>query len=59
MGVTGGTASHFGTAGFGTWRRRCATAIAWVRLSKIDDYLVDNVSKLRLSDMNRLVNKKA
>ena len=31
-------------------------AIAWVRLSKIDDYLTDNVSLVRLSDFGLEVN---
>jgi hypothetical protein len=34
-------------------------AIAWVRLSKIVDYLVDNVYADRLSDLWRPVNDKA
>jgi len=47
-------ASHFGT---GTELR--GRAVALVRLSKIVDYLVDNVSSDRLSDLKRVVNDKA
>ena len=39
-------------------RRLEATAISWVRLSKIDDYLVDNVRCNRLSDLGHAVNDK-
>ena len=39
----------------GRGSRSCA---AWVRLSKIDDYLVDNVCCSRLSDLEVVVNDK-
>ena len=47
-------ASHFGT-GLGLKGH----AIALVRLSKIADYLVDNASSDRLSDLEGAVNDKA
>ena len=60
MGVTGGGDVPFwdcALAQLGRWR--FATAIARVRLSKIDDYLADNVCCYRLSDLGHAVNDKA
>jgi len=37
----------------------CRAAFVGVRLSKIDDYLVDNISGCRLSQLDRAVNEKA
>jgi hypothetical protein len=64
MGVRAG-ASVFGRPilaldrGYELGRGLEATAIARAGLSKIDYYLVDNVSSIRLSELNRGVNDKA
>jgi len=53
--------AHFGNwGGLGIWSGGLdCHGIAWVRLSKIDDYLADNVSCNRLSDLGDRVNDKA
>jgi hypothetical protein len=42
----------------GIWSEARSNAIAWARLSKIIDYLVDNMSYIRLSKLGRGVNDK-
>src|ERR1700693_1700417 len=61
MGVTVGTTFRFGTERV----RHCGRpflrglTVAWVGLSKIDDYRVDNVRCNRLSDLRRVVNHRS
>jgi hypothetical protein len=65
MAGTAVPASHPGAhfrnwGGLGIWSDGLdCHGIAWVRLSKTDDYLADNVSSTRLSDLGHRVNDKA
>jgi len=57
MGVSADSASHFGNRA-SAWGR-VEVALVRVRLSKIDNYLVDNISGCRLSQLGHAVNEKA
>ena len=57
IGVSADSTSHCGNRA-SAWRR-VEVPLVLVRLSKIDDYLVDNISGCRLSQLGHAVNDKA
>jgi hypothetical protein len=59
MGVTGGTAFHFGTAGVGNWALSLCHCHRLGQIVKDRNYLADNICRSMLSEFKRVVNDKA